>query len=318
MTTSYESSSLCWQSLLSRRPSDRGHIGRFAPTPSGALHLGSFYIATVCALRAHQRCGHWLIRIDDLDRERCLSLASTRICQDLEVVFQDICPPSDMVYQQARQSRYQAALKYLGEQGLVYRCQCSRKQIRSWTESVRHQCREQIWSVAQTTTDACLRLKSPEIPTLNQHDHAWAQLENDIVLLRRDQYYSYHLACAVDDGLDGITEIIRGADLIPAQAPQCNLLSTLGFKAPPRYCHLQLLTDQYGRKLGKQTKAPPALSANSTALDLLNTVFTQLSWPMDFEAYQDLKELWAFGLHHFELERQQVSPIPHPKSHYSC
>lgn len=244
--------------------------GRFAPTPSGPLHAGSLLTALASWLCARRNQGTWLIRIDDLDTARCRPQYATRILSQLEAhgLYWDAAPD----YQSRQRDCYHDALTQLEKAGRVYRCTCTRARIR---REQRQAIDGPIYSgrcrnLDQSASRHALRLRAPE-GTLTLDDRGQGRLTRDIsrdvgdcVLQRADGVIAYHLACAVDEPRLGITEVVRGGDLIGPTFCQRLVLDALSQPAPA-YHHLPVLLDQSGNKLSKQNHAAPIDDAKATA-----------------------------------------------------
>lgn len=252
------------------------YCGRFAPTPSGPLHAGSLLTALASWLCARSAGGRWLLRIDDLDAARCRPEHSTQILRQLEAhgLYWDDRPR----WQSQHVEAYQDALRTLDAGGRLYRCNCTRAVL----------AREQIQgvdgpvyagrcsSLTLPEAGAALRLRVvPGAATLADAAQGMLQRDvmrdiGDIVLRRRDGIIGYHLACAVDEQAQGISEVVRGADLIGATFCQQQVFEALSLTAPA-YRHLPLLVDPHGRKLSKQNHAPLIDPARAT-INLLDSL----------------------------------------------
>ena len=240
---------------ISHQIEQAGADGRFAPSPTGPLHLGSLYIALASFLDARSLGGRWQLRIDDLDAPRNDPKAEAQILRALEA--HGLHWDGPLVRQSQRIARYEAALASLAEQGRIFHCTCSRRELRGQTRYP-GTCRQRIQPVA----DAALRLRvngaaiAFDDLVQGRLRVCLGQALGDFTVQRRDGIIAYHLATALDDGADEIGRVVRGRDLLDCTAPQLHLMRLLGLAAP-RYAHLPLLLNPSGQKLSKQTLAPP-------------------------------------------------------------
>lgn len=243
------------------------YVGRFAPSPSGPLHFGSLVAALGSYLRAKQQNGRWLVRIEDIDPPREQLGAAANILATLEQ--HGLHWDGPVVYQSLQSSRYEKVLEELKRSGLTYNCHCTRKQ---WLSAQLCSCRE--LNLAQNGCST--RLKN-DLPVLQMLDNALGlinfdrhQASEDFVLRRKDGLYAYQLAVVLDDIHQGITEVVRGADLLSASAYQLALFRILTLPAP-RYLHLPVVLGADGHKLSKQNHAP-ALDNTQAQLNLANAL----------------------------------------------
>lgn len=231
--------------------------GRFAPTPSGPLHFGSLVAALASWLEARAAGGEWLVRVDDLDPPREVPGAADTILWQLEQFGLEW--DHSVIYQSQRHSAYQAAVDQLLEQGHAFYCTLTRKQLAALDHN-----HPGIRAAVDASADASIRLAVPDRELCYGDDiqgEVCNNLHNDggaFVIRRRDGLFGYQLACALDDADDGITHVLRGADLLDSTLRQRWLLECLGRPAP-HYAHLPVITDGRDTKLSK--------SGGSEALD---------------------------------------------------
>lgn len=237
--------------------------GRFAPTPSGPLHFGSMVAAIGSFLDARAHGGAWGLRIDDVDPLRVAEGAVDSILRCLESFALQWDGP--VVLQSRRGDAYHAALHRLHQAGVTFACACSRKQIGeegiAGLEGAVYPgtCRD---GLPQGRAARAQRVRVNDSPIgFEDALQGWIEQElardiGDFVLYRADRVYSYHLVCAVDDAEEGITDIVRGADLIDSTPRQIYLQQLLGL-LQPAYLHLPVAVNQQGEKLSKQTLAQP-------------------------------------------------------------
>ena len=236
------------------------YVGRFAPSPTGPLHFGSLLAAIGSYLDARAAGGRWLLRIEDVDGARCSHQAEDDIIATLQRFGLEWDGP--IIYQRERTSAYQATLKHLQETGAVFACACSRREIadsalaRDGSRLYPGTCRNGLppgrsgraWRLRVCgAIDFDDRVQGPQRENLETE-------VGDFVLLRADGQFAYQLAVVVDDALEGVTDVVRGADLLDSTARQLFLQRRLGLPAP-RYAHLPVALDRAGDKLSKQTLA---------------------------------------------------------------
>jgi glutamyl-Q tRNA(Asp) synthetase len=244
------------------------YIGRFAPSPTGPLHAGSLVAALASYLDARANHGRWLIRIEDIDEARTVAGAAEDIIQTLAAF--GMHSDGEILWQSARQIRYSDAFDKLGD--AVFACACSRKEIADSRLTLAADgaviypgtCRN---GLAPGRTPRAWRLRVPAASdphALIQFDDRWQGLisENltehvgDFVLKRADGFWAYQLAVVVDDAEQGVTDIVRGADLLESTPRQIYLQRLLGLSTPC-YLHVPAVVNDRGEKLSKQTGAQP-------------------------------------------------------------
>jgi len=243
--------------------------GRFAPSPTGPLHAGSLVAALASWLDARARGGVWLVRIEDVDTPRCVPGADAFILQQLATC--GLTPDEPVGWQSQRGHRYQAALNRLLETGAAYPCACSRSDIDAALAAAgrpreRHQaavypgtCREGL----QGREARAWRLRLPDGATVHWRDARLGPQQQDVatevgdfVLRRADGLWAYQLAVVVDDAEQGITQVVRGADLADNTPRQILLQRALGLPGLA-YHHVPLVLGANGEKLSKQNGAAP-------------------------------------------------------------
>ena len=237
-----------------------GYRGRFAPSPTGPLHLGSLLAAFGSWLLARHAGGEWLVRIEDVDRAREVPGAAARQLDTLAAF--GLVPDRPPVHQSQRHALYQAALEQLKQAGAAFPCACSRSELAAQGGIHRH-C---IATAARGRP--AWRLRVPDGLRIGFDDGLQGRNEQDLaaevgdfVLRRADGYWAYQLAVVVDDADQGITDIVRGADLLDSTPRQILLQRTLGLPTP-RYLHLPLVLDAHGHKLSKSGAALAVDPAN--------------------------------------------------------
>ena len=266
---------------MNRLCTEPGYRGRFAPSPTGALHLGSVIAALASFLQARSLGGEWHVRIDDVDAPRAVRGAGASILRELERL--GLCWDGPVVYQSARTKHYQDALDQLACNGQTFPCACTRGEIGKGPYPGR--CRAGL--------PAGRNRRSVRV-----HAHATAPIEvddllqgrtridlsttlGDFIVKRADGLCAYHLATVVDDRELAVSEIVRGADLLESTAAQIFLSERLGFGLP-RYAHVPIAVTRSGVKLSKASAAAPtsghdASSILRAALRFLGQDTTQLA-----------------------------------------
>ncbi len=259
------------------------YIGRFAPTPSGGLHLGSLVAALASYLDAKAVNGKWLIRIEDIDPPREVLGATDNILRTLEAYGFEW--DGEILYQSSRLADYEWVIDKLFSNGLAYACTCSRKQLENYSIYPNF-CRDAL----KPRLDAAIRIRVPELiyqftdrvqGKFSQH---LGQEVGDFIIKRRDGFFAYQLAVVLDDAEQGITDIVRGADLLDSTPRQLYLQELLGFSIP-KYLHVPILLDKNGHKLSK-TQCSPILSMTE-ASKLLLTALEILGQPVETNLYQE-------------------------------
>mgnify|MGYP003675079517 CR=1 FL=1 len=230
-----------------------GYIGRFAPSPSGPLHLGSLLTAVASYLDARANNGQWLLRIEDIDPPREQADAANLIINSL--IAHGLQWDGAILWQSQQSTQYDTALNILLRNGSAYYCSCSRAQLAEYGGIHPPACIKPY-----IAGDAAIRLKlqNPSITFLDRaqgQQHYLTTQVGDPVLKRRDGLYAYQLAVVVDDAAEHMTDIVRGVDLLDATAWQLHLQQALLLPAI-RYLHLPVIVGDDGHKLSKQSFAP--------------------------------------------------------------
>ena len=247
--------------------------GRFAPSPSGPLHFGSLVAALASYCEVKSRQGRWLLRIEDVDTGRVVAGAGEQILRDLETFGFEW--DAAVSYQSDQFEQYQHYLDKLLEQGDCYACECSRRSLRQ--QGVASGPLGQIYPglcrVKQLPVpEHSLRLNTENAQSVSFIDRVYGEMAlnlplsvGDFVLKRRDNIFAYHLAVVVDDELQGITQVVRGADLLENTCLHLYLQQRLSF-ATPEYMHIPLVNNAQGVKLSKQTGASALDHEHASAL----------------------------------------------------
>jgi glutamyl-Q tRNA(Asp) synthetase len=281
--------------------------GRFAPSPTGPLHFGSLVAAVGSLLEARTRGGEWLVRIEDLDPPRTAPGAADAILRTLEAC--GMAWDGTVVYQSARGDAYHAALHQLRQLGLLYPCACSRREIADsgiagiegyvYPGTCRGGTVEERRARALRVDTRGARIEFEDAVQGRIAQNVETDI-GDFVLYRADQVFAYQLAVVIDDAEQGITDVVRGADLLDSTPRQIFLQQKLDIPTP-RYAHLPVAVNAQGEKLSKQTHAPaidPARPAPAIAAALR---FLGHAPPPECE--NDLSTLWQWALDNWSLDR---------------
>lgn len=290
--------------------------GRFAPSPTGPLHFGSLVAALGSCLEARSRGGEWLLRMEDVDEPRCSAAAASGLLRTLERLGFEW--DGEVMVQSRRTGRYRELLEWLKDKGLAYPCGCTRRELadsalapdgaaiypgtcrnglppgkaaRAW--------RLRVGDASAAFADALQGTVSQDL----------GRDVGDFVLLRADRYFAYQLAVVADDADQGITDVVRGADLLDSTPRQIHLQRCLGFPTPA-YAHLPVAVNASGEKLSKQTLAAavdemPAAHALVSALRFLGQE------PPD--GMEDAASIWRWAVPNWRLgkvPRARTLPAP--------
>lgn len=272
--------------------------GRFAPSSTGPLHLGSLLAATASYLDARASGQPWLLRIDDLDTARNDPGAEDSIKRALEA--HGLLWDEKTIFQSDHVDAYQRALTALATRGLTFHCSCARRRLPAgpYPGTCRHR--------TDSQQDSAIRIRVTPQPITFEDMIQGRQVERlaettgDFVVRRRDGIIAYQLATAVDDGDPQIKSVVRGADLLDNTARQIYLMQVLGL-SPPHYAHIPVLTHADGSKLSKQTHAQPVDTAHASA-----NLVKVLQWlgqapPRGLET-APATELLAWGIDHWSMD----------------
>lgn len=284
------------------------YIGRFAPSPSGELHFGSLVTAVGSYLQAKAAQGEWLVRIEDIDPPREKAGAAKTILETLERfgLYWD----RDILYQSQRADRYRDTLQHLLKHQQAYYCDCSRQRLHSLKGHYDGHCRARALSRQHHLAirfRQCDPVYQFEDQLLGQQQVNRQLAQEDFIIHRRDNLFAYNLAVVLDDNDQGVTEIVRGADLLPVTAKQLSLYQALAYPMPT-YCHLPLAINCQGDKLSKQNHAPPI-----THSDPLTTLANVLSFlgqrlPDDWPDAR-IEELLHYSIQHWDRQKMAKHAI---------
>lgn len=292
--------------------------GRFAPSPTGPLHFGSLVAAVASYCEARARRGEWLVRMEDLDRPRMVPGADGEILRALEQFGFEW--QGTVMSQGGRDAAYRRAFETLQARGALYPCACTRKEIAD--SSIIHEgervypgtCRDGLppGRIARATR---VRVSTENVTFVDRIQGSVSQnLERevgDFIVRRADGLFAYQLAVVVDDAEQGITEVLRGADLLGSTARQIHLQRLLGL-ASPDYAHVPAAVNARGEKLSKQTLAAALDPARAPATLAAALEFLGQSPPREL-ARSTLRELWQWAGRNWDLAkvpRQRTRPAP--------
>ena len=282
--------------------------GRFAPSPTGPLHFGSLVAAVGSYLEARSRQGEWLVRIENLDPPREVAGAAREILATLEALGMEW--DGEVIYQSQRNEVYQAALTALEQQGLLYPCACSRKEIADSSISgidgpvYLGTCRGGLPAGKNSTALRVLTHDDPIEFRDTLRGLIRQQLTSatgDFVLRRADGIYTYQLAVVVDDAAQGITHVVRGADLLDSTPRQIYLQQLLGYSTPV-YMHLPVVTNKQGEKLSKQTQAA-AVDVSRPVAQLVEAVRFLGQTPPAELAESSVTSFWQWALENWSPQK---------------
>ncbi len=296
----------------------RIYRGRFAPSPTGPLHFGSLVAAIGSYLDAKAHGGVWLVRMDDLDLSRTVPGAADLILRSLESLGMAWDEP--VVYQSKRSAAYEAALKVLKKRKLIYPCACSRREIADSAVGgldgpiYSGTCRKGLLAGRAARADRVItdntRIELKDV-IQGKIVHSLERQVGDFVVKRADGYYAYQLAAVVDDAAQGITDVVRGADLLDSTTRQIYLQQMLGYTTP-RYAHLPVAVNVLGEKLSKQTLAAPI--DNRELLATLNAALAFLGQDTITDADpKKMADFWKRAIAGWDLARvprQRTQPAP--------
>lgn len=284
------------------------YIGRFAPSPTGPLHFGSLVAATASYLDARANHGKWLVRMEDLDKHREVTGAAQDILDTL--ISFGFEWDEEVLFQGQRSEVYRQVMTQLKSSQLAYPCGCSRKEINATAQMgidgpvYPGFCRHGLPANKQPRTWR-LRVGDDRIEfddrIQGKQSQVLSQQVGDFVIKRADGLFAYQLAVVIDDAMQGITHIVRGADLLDSTPRQVYLQQRLGY-VTPEYAHIPVATNLQGEKLSKQTRAQPVKLRDSGTVLCRVLRFLGMQPPDDL-AYIPLAALWDWAIQHWQIQR---------------
>jgi glutamyl-Q tRNA(Asp) synthetase len=275
------------------------YTGRFAPSPTGELHLGSLFAAVISFLEAKTHNGKWLVRIEDIDPPREQEGASTAILQCLDA--HGLHWDGEVMFQSKRYSRYQEIIETLIKKKAIFPCQCSRKQLSAFNGAHPSQC------IQPLNQQQPFALRAPSFSFEFNDLYQGKQTGDDghFIVKRREGLFAYQLAVIVDDHDQSISHVIRGYDLLDSTPKQLYLYQALDWQ-PPLFGHFPILVNEDGSKLSKQNLAPAINHEN--AIQNLNKVMALLGLPQHQDA-KSPEQLLEYAVKHWQSS--QTSNVIH-------
>lgn len=281
------------------------YVGRFAPSPTGPLHFGSLVAAVASFLEAKTHYGKWLLRIEDIDTPRVQAGAADNIIKTLLAFGFEW--DGNIVYQSQRNDAYLNAFSLLKDKQLVYPCTCTRKEIadssnQTGIEGVIYPGTCLVHAI-KPNAPAAWRIKTKD-SIISFNDAIQGEVSQnlkvdiaDFVLKRADHLFTYQLAVVVDDAEQGITHVVRGADLLNSTPRQIYLQTLLNYNTP-NYAHIPIAKDKTGQKLSKQSLAK-GLTTNDASTALFKSLqFLNQSPPPEL-IHENLKIIWQWAFTHW-------------------
>jgi len=279
------------------------YVGRFAPSPTGPLHFGSLVAAVASYLQARVNNGLWLLRVEDIDPPRAQTGAVTAILEALEQYGFEW--HGDPIFQSTSGAAHDAAIASLLERQLAYPCRCSRRDLTNAAQGAlgiiypgtcRNGCSAGDAAIRVRTNDSAIAfddvLQGPV-------SHRLESESGDFVIRRRDGLVAYQLAVVVDDALQGVTEIVRGIDLLDSTPRQIWLQHLLEFSTP-NYVHIPVITHSNGDKLSKLTGAP-GVPLDTVGKTLVEALAALRQDPPRELACGGLSEIWSWAEKNWQL-----------------
>jgi len=278
--------------------------GRFAPSTTGQLHLGSLYTAVASFLEARSQHGKWLVRIDDIDHLRNVKGSADDILKTLDAfgLYWD----ESIYYQSQQLNHYQAIVESLLQQKKAYPCTCTRKALAALNNQNIYPrlCLDQSISLDKPHA---LRIKTqPQKIRFNDglhgvQSHNIEQQYGDFIIKRKDKIIAYQLAVVIDDEQQQITNVVRGLDLLDSTPRQLYLQQLLGYSSP-QYLHVPIITDENGDKLSKQTFAQ-AINKDNPAATLFYVLQLLNQSPPSLLEKSSIPEILDWAITHWQVQK---------------
>jgi len=287
--------------------------GRFAPSPTGPLHFGSLVAAAGSYLEARSQGGRWLVRIEDIDTPRVVPGSADDILRTLEQLGMHW--DESVMVQSARGDAYRQALERLRADGVLYPCACTRREV---ADSALHGAEGFVYpgtcrnGLPAGRAPRALRVITEDAPVSFEDAIQGAMTQNpqrdigDFVVWRADGLYAYQLAVVVDDAEQGITDVVRGADLLYSTPRQIVLQRLLGLPLP-RYAHLPVAVNEHGEKLSKQTLAR-AIDSQQPVREVIRALRFLGQTVTEELTDAEPQELWRWAIAHWDRSRISARP----------
>lgn len=282
-------------------------MGRFAPSPTGPLHFGSLVAAVASYLQARVHDGRWLVRIEDIDPPREQPGATDLILTALEAYGFD--RDGDVIYQSSNAGAHESALESLLDNSLAYHCGCSRKDLADAPRSALGTIYPGTCRNGCNKTETAVRIRTDDAPISFEDGLQGRQTQRlesqsgDFIIKRRDGLIAYQLAVVVDDELEGITEVVRGIDIMDSTARQIWLQQLLAYQTPD-YIHIPVVTHPDGDKLSKLTGAPGIPLDEVRPMLVMALRALRQTPPADL-VDSSLPDIWRWAMQNWKLEPLQ-------------
>ena len=305
------------------------YVGRFAPSPTGPLHFGSLVAAVASYCDAKSNNGKWLVRMENVDKPREMAGAADDILHTLEAFGFEW--HGAVIFQSQRSEIYEAYLNNLKRKGMIYACTCSRKEIadssiltgidgaiypKTCFNKIHSDSVSEKYASASRMDNASWRMHVDDISVIAFKDtiqgNISQQLSRDVgdfIIKRKDGLFAYQLAVVVDDALQNITHVVRGADLIDSTPRQIYLQQLLGFTTP-YYAHVPMAVNAHGEKLSKQTLAKSIMPQAAPMLVFEALQFLGQNPPIEIKN-ATLDDMWRWAIANWQLDS-----VPKSRSAY--
>lgn len=280
------------------------YVGRFAPSPTGPLHIGSLTTAVASYLHAKQADGQWLLRIEDIDQPREQPGAADSIRKTLDAF--ELEWDRDVFYQSQNIENYYAVAETLITSGQAFRCSCTRRKLQKIGKpsalGIRYPGECRMRKNNDKSTAIRVLVESDDVVFTDslqgQQKNNLSDLTGDYTIIRRDELPSYNLCTVLDDDAQGVTHIVRGIDLLEVTCIHIHLQHSLGMQSP-NYMHLPIIVDANNQKLSKQTGATPITNTDSKVLAITILSYLGLQIPNEIIGSTP-RELWVWAIKNWD------------------